>query len=75
MKGIVIQGFFHSTTMAKRSKNKMVSICDENGVVKRGDKLIVEVATDYFQKLFNSVPVSDAKYDDVFEDFQTKMKI
>lgn len=62
--------YFHTATMSKRARNRLCSIQVENGVVRRGDTDIADVATKYFQNLYESNPVSDEKYLEIFEDFQ-----
>lgn len=46
--------YFHAVTKARRKRNTIGSIQDDDGVVYRGQKDISVVATSYFQNLYAS---------------------
>ena len=65
--------YFHRTARARRIKNRLLSIQDEDGSTKKGDKEIAGVACKYFENLFTSTPTTEAVYADIFQGFQTKI--
>lgn len=65
--------YFHSTAKTRRVRNRILSIQDSNGVVRKGDQNIATVATDYFQNLFALSPAADSSYAEVFHGFQRRI--
>lgn len=61
--------YFHAVTKAKRIRNTLSTIQDDNGVVHRGQKEISNVATTYFHKLYRSSPTDQCLYDSIFQGF------
>jgi len=65
--------YFHHTTKARRNKNRLLSVHNDDGILKKGDKEIAEVATNYFAELFTATPTSEETYEAVFQGFQSKI--
>jgi len=65
--------YFHHTTKARRNKNRLLSVQNDDGILKKGDKEIAEVATNYFAELFTATPTSEETYEAVFQGFQSKI--
>jgi len=65
--------YFHTVTKTRRARNKIVAIEDKDGMVKRGDNAIAEVAAEYFQDLFSTSATSEAVHNDIFEDFPKRV--
>ncbi|CAA7051877.1 unnamed protein product [Microthlaspi erraticum] len=65
--------FFHSVTKARRIRNNLNTILDENGTIQRGDEAIGDVSEKYFQNLFSSDQPSNDIYAKVFEGFETRV--
>ena len=65
--------YFHLTTKAKRYRNQLLSIQDDDGNTKKGDKEIAEVAAKYFEDIFTSTPTPDSNYDAIFQGFERKI--
>lgn len=59
--------------MAKRVRNKMISIQDMDETIRRGDSEIAEVATRYFQDLYQSSCASNLDFESVFCGFQARV--
>lgn len=65
--------YFHSTAKTRRVRNRVISIQDSNGVIRKGDQNIAAVAQDYFQGLFTSSPASSTCYEEIFQGFQSRV--
>lgn len=65
--------YFHSTAKKRRVRNRVISIQDNNGVIRKGDQNIAAVAQDYFQGLFTSSPASSTCYEEIFQGFQSRV--
>lgn len=65
--------YFHGITKARRNRNTIHSISDENGVLQRGTQQIAQVAQDYFQKLYSSVPIAASRFEEVFSGFERRV--
>lgn len=65
--------YFHMTTKIRRVRNKILSILDDDGILRKGNRNIAAVATKYFEDLFTSKPTLDAIYTEVFQGFQSRI--
>lgn len=65
--------YFHLTTKVRRNRNRILSIEDGNGESRRGDHNIAEIATDYFTKIYTSIPAPDSAFTEVFHDFPRRI--
>lgn len=65
--------YFHSIIKTRRAKNRMLSIQDASGTIRRSDKKITEVATNYFKEVFKSQTDSNETYGEVFRGFKRKI--
>lgn len=51
--------FFHGCVKTRKSKNRMVSLVDNDGLQRTGEEDISKVAINYFESLFQSNANSD----------------
>lgn len=65
--------YFHNSAKVRNQRNNINSIIDNQGVVRRGNNQIGEVAIDYFTDLFRSQPVNEALLTDIFQGFQKRV--
>ena len=65
--------YFHVITKAKRIRNTLTTIQDDNGVIFRGQKDISNVAVNYFQRLYTSSPTNQQLYESIFQGFEKRV--
>lgn len=65
--------YFHNSAKVRNQRNNINSIIDNQGVVRRGNNQIGEVAIDYFTDLFRSQPVNEALLTYIFQGFQKRV--
>ena len=65
--------YFHAVTKARRARNTISSIEDEQGVIRKGHKEVSEVATTNFQNLYSSEETNLNLYNEVFSGFTQRV--
>ncbi|XP_056863930.1 uncharacterized protein LOC130511109 [Raphanus sativus] len=65
--------YFHAITKARRVRNTINSIQDDQGVIRRGQKEVADVATKYFQNLYASEETNSNLYMEVFSGFRRRV--
>ncbi|XP_010445291.1 PREDICTED: uncharacterized protein LOC104727934 [Camelina sativa] len=63
--------YFHASSKARKSRNRIKSILDDNGIEHFRDNVIGKVAEAYFQKLFTATPSTD--FDSIISDISPRV--
>ena len=65
--------YFHAVTKARRVRNTISSIQDDQGVLRKGHKEVSDVASAYFQNLYASEEINLELYTEVFSGFTQRV--